>query len=468
MAQDVVKARDPKGLYKKVAEGKIKGFTGIDSPYEAPLAPEVHMLNHQLGIQKCVDMLVFELRKRGFLSGAPDASSGLTAPDGGKLVNMVVPEDQLAAKKAEAATLPQVPLTDLDVNWLQVVAEGWAAPLKGFMREGTLVQTLHFNSMLVDQDNFTGMGGYVTSQTNWMQETFPTQRVSMPIPIVLPVTDFTRRSVGKAKAVALTNSAGVPLAILRSPEIYELRVRELILRTWGVVDDEHPYIKELLAPGKDYACGGEVELLGRLKYNDGLDQFRLSVEELRAAFKAKGADTVYAFQTRNPTHAGHAFLMKDSRRKLMEKGFKNPVHAWTHAYMHARAMRLRACIHTRMRTRACIHTRNACAHTHARACIPERMANPPAALTGCPRRCVHADTHTRMHACTHTRAHMHAHMHARMHACTHARTHTVCTPRPMAGPMALAARRVDQEVRRATRRARLAAQGGHGGGRAAP
>ena len=125
--------------------------------------------------------------------------------------------------------------------------------------------------------------------------------------------------------MTLTNSAGQPLAILRNPEAYELRVRELILRTWGVVDDAHPYIKELLAPGKDYALGGEVELLGRITYNDGLDAYRLTVDELRAAFKKKGADAVYAFQTRNPTHAGHAFLMKDSRRKLMARGYKNPV-----------------------------------------------------------------------------------------------------------------------------------------------
>ena len=34
---------------------------------------------------------------------------------------------------------------------------------------------------------------------------------------------------------------------------------------------------------------------------------------------------MYAFQTRNPTHAGHAFLMKDSRKKLIARGFKNPV-----------------------------------------------------------------------------------------------------------------------------------------------
>ncbi len=38
---DVLKKRDPKGLYKKVAAGEIKGFTGIDDPYEEPLDPEV-------------------------------------------------------------------------------------------------------------------------------------------------------------------------------------------------------------------------------------------------------------------------------------------------------------------------------------------------------------------------------------------------------------------------------------------
>ena len=37
----VVQARDPKGLYKKVAEGKIKGFTGIDDPYEKPVSAEI-------------------------------------------------------------------------------------------------------------------------------------------------------------------------------------------------------------------------------------------------------------------------------------------------------------------------------------------------------------------------------------------------------------------------------------------
>jgi 3'-phosphoadenosine 5'-phosphosulfate synthase len=52
------------------------------------------------------------------------------------------------ARYKHALTLPKVLLTDIDVNWLQTVGEGWAAPLRGFMREGALLQTLHFRSML--------------------------------------------------------------------------------------------------------------------------------------------------------------------------------------------------------------------------------------------------------------------------------------------------------------------------------
>jgi adenylylsulfate kinase len=38
---DTCEARDPKGLYKKARAGEIKGFTGIDAPYEAPESPEL-------------------------------------------------------------------------------------------------------------------------------------------------------------------------------------------------------------------------------------------------------------------------------------------------------------------------------------------------------------------------------------------------------------------------------------------
>merc|ERR1719313_3085789 len=60
---DVVKARDPKGLYAKVAKGMIKNFTGIDAPYEPPLKPEVVLKTHDLPIEKSVDILIDALRR---------------------------------------------------------------------------------------------------------------------------------------------------------------------------------------------------------------------------------------------------------------------------------------------------------------------------------------------------------------------------------------------------------------------
>ena len=48
--------RDPKGLYKKALAGEIKGFTGVDAPYEKPINPEVILSN--LSISESVEFLI--------------------------------------------------------------------------------------------------------------------------------------------------------------------------------------------------------------------------------------------------------------------------------------------------------------------------------------------------------------------------------------------------------------------------
>ena len=102
---DVVKARDPKGLYKLVAAGKIKGFTGIDAPYEAPLKPEVLLQNGHMSIEVCVEVCVAALKHAGHLTG-DDVSDGLLAPDGGERVDLIVPTDQLPAKCVPRPAVP--------------------------------------------------------------------------------------------------------------------------------------------------------------------------------------------------------------------------------------------------------------------------------------------------------------------------------------------------------------------------
>ena len=56
--------RDAKGLYAKARAGELKNFTGIDSPYEAPEKPEIHIDTTQLTAEQAADRIVDELSKR--------------------------------------------------------------------------------------------------------------------------------------------------------------------------------------------------------------------------------------------------------------------------------------------------------------------------------------------------------------------------------------------------------------------
>ncbi len=64
---DVCEERDPKGLYKKARAGEIKGFTGIDDPYEAPLKPELVLKPATMSVEESVRACLALLVDRGVL-----------------------------------------------------------------------------------------------------------------------------------------------------------------------------------------------------------------------------------------------------------------------------------------------------------------------------------------------------------------------------------------------------------------
>ncbi|SDH77309.1 adenylylsulfate kinase [Vibrio xiamenensis] len=65
---EVCEQRDPKGLYKKARAGEIKNFTGIDSAYEAPVKPEIHLETAGKSIEQCAEQVVSELASMGYLN----------------------------------------------------------------------------------------------------------------------------------------------------------------------------------------------------------------------------------------------------------------------------------------------------------------------------------------------------------------------------------------------------------------
>ena len=61
---ETCKSRDPKGLYKKALSGELKSFTGIDSPYEPPEAPELILDTESLSEEECVGRLLDAILER--------------------------------------------------------------------------------------------------------------------------------------------------------------------------------------------------------------------------------------------------------------------------------------------------------------------------------------------------------------------------------------------------------------------
>lgn len=64
---EVCEERDPKGLYKKVRQGAIKNFTGIDSPYEKPITPEIHVKSDQMTEEETCTFILNYLVHNGYI-----------------------------------------------------------------------------------------------------------------------------------------------------------------------------------------------------------------------------------------------------------------------------------------------------------------------------------------------------------------------------------------------------------------
>jgi len=54
--------RDPKGLYKKARDGKVKEFTGVSAPYEEPENPEIIVDTDKYNVRECVEIILTKLR----------------------------------------------------------------------------------------------------------------------------------------------------------------------------------------------------------------------------------------------------------------------------------------------------------------------------------------------------------------------------------------------------------------------
>ena len=290
---DVCEQRDTKGLYKKAREGVIKNFTGISDPYEAPPNPELNVDTGSLDLEASKALVMKHMLAEGVLVDKSVA----------RVTKSIVQE----CTEAEADAFSKLKTLDIDIHqaqYLQTIGDGWAFPLKGFMNELELLQCLEMKTIA---------------------DSVGTRHL-MSCPITQPVTAEQKAELEGQDAIAIkcTAISNDVLAVISKPVFFENRKEEICSRTFGTWSQNHPKAQTIIAQG-DFLVSGATRFTKRVTFNDGLDKYRQTPEEIQNQIKAKDADAVYAFQVRNPLHNGHVLLLKDTREQLLKLGYKNPI-----------------------------------------------------------------------------------------------------------------------------------------------
>lgn len=151
----------------------------------------------------------------------------------------------------------------MEMQWVQVLAEGWATPLNGFMRERGSLQFLHFHCL---------MDGSI---------------INLALPVVLTTIHEGKESLDDWSAFVLVQESCC-VAIVHNPKFVEHRKEGCGARQWGTTCGNHPYIKMVMEQG-DWLIGGDLQVLDRIYWNDGLDQYRFTPTELKQKFKDMNA-----------------------------------------------------------------------------------------------------------------------------------------------------------------------------------
>jgi len=211
---------------------------------------------------------------------ATTTTTTLIAPYGGRLVDLMVPPEELAEARAYASTLPSIQLSARSACDLEMLAGGAFSPLDRFMNEADF--------------------RHVVSEMRLADGTV------FPMPITLPVAADAELQVGSD--IALRDSMNDLLAIMTVEELYPWDPTEVAQKVFGTQDPKHPIVNEMARWGGVNASG-KLRMLQMPRHYD-FQEIRRTPAETRAILEQTGRANVVAFQTRNPMHRVHEELTK--------------------------------------------------------------------------------------------------------------------------------------------------------------
>ncbi len=217
---------------------------------------------------------------------ASQTAEELISPHGGKLVQLVVGEEECKELVKYAVKLPSIQLSPRSLCDIELLATGAFSPLDRFMGKADYLRVLE-EMRLADGTLF-------------------------PIPITLPVASTTKLEIGKD--ITLRSPNNDLIAIMTVEEIFDWSPSIEARLVLGTEDTRHPLVAEMALWGK-FCISGRLRVINLPKHYDFTD-LRKTPAETRSTLQSLGYSDIVAFQTRNPIHRAHEELTKRAAKQI--------------------------------------------------------------------------------------------------------------------------------------------------------
>jgi sulfate adenylyltransferase len=204
------------------------------------------------------------------------------APHGGSLINRLATEEQRQAFLAQADSLPQVQLDERALSDLVMIAIGGFSPISGFMGQAD------YEPVVTEMRLANGLP--------WS------------VPVTLSVSEETAAPLNEGSLVRLDDETGRFVGVLELTEKYSYDKKKEAQHVYGTEDDQHPGVAVVYHQG-NVNLAGPVWLLER-DAHPLFPTYQIDPAESRQQFRDRGWRTVVGFQTRNPIHRAHEYIIK--------------------------------------------------------------------------------------------------------------------------------------------------------------
>ncbi len=208
-------------------------------------------------------------------------TEGLIEPHGGDLNQKILTGGKAEEVRQQAQELNSLKLDGRQASDLEMLGNGGFSPLEGFI--GSV------DHKTVVEDMKLGDG------TVW------------PIPITLSISADRADSLAVGEKIALYSQGEDLLGLLELEDKYRINKEKRAEAVFGTADPEHPGVEKTLEMG-EVCLAGPVEVLP--PSGARFPEYRLTPRETRDYFAEKGWSSVVGFQTRNPVHRAHEYLLK--------------------------------------------------------------------------------------------------------------------------------------------------------------